>query len=147
MGEKKKLKERMFWSMVLTIGITYFLIILGIPAISRWVTDLALPLPVPGTLVLIYMALVLVASFIYVTFDDRKLDEFLRPITTLLKGGYGGRTRLIVLVVLPILAGWRIYDFTAPKISSPTALRVQHPLIQFPQGHGDIEEPNSESNG
>ena len=139
--EEKKPMVGMFWSTVISIVVIYLLVSLGIPAISRWVTGLELPLPVPGTLKIIFMALVLVATFIYITFDDRKLDEFLRPIVGLLKGGYGSRTKLVVLIVLPLLFGWRVYSFTAPKISSPTALRVQHPSSNFPKQFETMENP------
>jgi len=139
-GEKRP-RVGIFWSTVISIVVIYLLISLGIPAISRWVTGLELPLPVPGTLKIIFMALVLVATFIYVTSDDRELDEFLRPIVNLLKGGYGSRTKLVVLIVLPLLLGWSAYSYTAPKISSPTALRVQHPSSNFPKQFETMQNP------
>lgn len=140
-GEKKRPRVGMLWSMVISIVGIYFLISLGIPAISRWATGLELPLPVPGTLKIIFMALVCGATFIYVTFDDGKLDEFLRPIVNLLKGGFGSRTKLVVLIVLPLLFGWSVYSYTAPKLSSPTALRVQHPSSNFPKQFETMENP------
>ncbi len=135
------LSPGMFWSMAITIAVIYLLISLGIPAISRWVTGLELPLPVPGTLKIFYMALVLMAIFIYVTSDDGELDEFLRPIVNLLKGGYGSRTKIVVLIVLPLIFAGSVYSYTAPKISSPTALRVQHPSSNFPKQFETMQNP------
>lgn len=141
MAQKGRPILGMFWSMVISIVVIYLLISMGIPTISRWVTGLELPLPVPGTLKIIFMALVLGAIFIYVTYDDGRFDEFLQPIVNLLKGGYGSRTKLVVLIVLPLLLGWRVYSFTAPRISSPTALRVQHPSSNFPKKFETMENP------
>ena len=49
----KNFKLGAFWSVVVTLVVVYVLVTWGIPALSRQITTLPFPLPVPGTLVFI----------------------------------------------------------------------------------------------
>ena len=60
------LRINRFWSVVLTLLIVYVLVKWGIPAASREITNLPFPLPVPGTLIFIYMVLTVAALAIFV---------------------------------------------------------------------------------
>lgn len=75
------------------------------------------------------------------------------PIVALLRGKEekeeaGGKTtaayaydiaRLLILAAVPILFGWSLYSQVAPKLKSPTLLRIQHPTI--PGAYGKLENP------
>ena len=87
----KKLKIGGFLSVVLTLAVVYALVKWGIPAVSREVTTLPFPLPVPGTLMFFYMVLTIVALFLYVTFSEEGLSDFLRPVKKFLRGEYLSR--------------------------------------------------------
>jgi mono/diheme cytochrome c family protein len=135
------LRINRFWSVVATLLIVYAFVKWGIPAASREITSLPFPLPVPGTLVFIYMALTVVALFIFVTFSDTYLEEFLRPIKKFLIGGYGTIPRTVGLVAIPLLVGWQVYAITVPTVELPVSLRIQHPSSNFPRSFEDLKNP------
>jgi len=109
------LRINRFWSVVATLLLVYGFVKWGIPAASREITSLPFPLPVPGTLVFIYMALTVVALFIFVTFSDTYMQEFLQPIKKFLTGGYGTIPRTVGLVAIPLLVGWQVYAITRDR--------------------------------
>jgi len=128
-----KLRIGRFWSVVLTLLVVYALIKWGIPAASREITNLPFPLPVPGTLMLFFMVLTIIALFLFVTFSDDYLEEFLAPVRKFMRGDYGKAPRLVVMVVVPLVVGWQVYETTVPKIELPSSLRIQHPSSNFPK--------------
>jgi mono/diheme cytochrome c family protein len=134
-------KINRFWSVVLTLLIVYGLVRWGIPAVSRYVTTLPFPLPVPGTLMFFYMTLTVIALFLLVTFSDEHMEEFLQPIRKFLCGGYGKVPRLLGLTAVPLLAAWQMYDITVPKLELPSALRIQHPSSNFPKKFEALKNP------
>jgi len=137
----KGFKLGRFWSTVVALLIIYLIIKWVIPFVSRWLTGLPFPLPVPGTLALFYIILTIIALFIYISFSEERLEEFLTPIRRLLLGMYGSRTRTVVLAIIPLLFGWQIYSATVPKVSSPTSLRIQHPSSNFPKDMESLKNP------
>jgi mono/diheme cytochrome c family protein len=137
----KKLKIGGFLSVVLTLLIVYALVKWGIPAVSRQVTTLPFPLPVPGALIFIYMVLTVIALFLFVTFSEEGLDDFLTPVKKFLRGGYGKISRAVVLVAVPALIGWQIYEITVPKVEVPASLRIQHPSSNFPKSFEAKQNP------
>ncbi len=130
-----------FGTVVLTIAMVYVLVKWGIPALSRWITGLPFPLSVPGTLVFIYMTLTLVALFLFITFSDDHLREFLQPIKKFLRGEYGTRARTVALVAVPLLVGWQVYSAAVPKVELPVSLRIQHPSSNFPKTFEAMKNP------
>ncbi|MDH3742437.1 MAG: hypothetical protein OER56_12665, partial [Hyphomicrobiales bacterium] len=137
----KGLKINRFWSTVATVLIVYALIKFGIPALSREVTALPFPLPVPGTLIFMYMVLTIVAMFLLVTFSDEMMEEFLQPVKKLLSGGYGKVARALVLTIIPLVAAWQMYERVLPKVELPSALRIQHPSSNFPKSFEALKNP------
>ncbi|OHC76418.1 MAG: hypothetical protein A3G18_03550 [Rhodospirillales bacterium RIFCSPLOWO2_12_FULL_58_28] len=130
-----------FGTIVLALLAVFSLVKWGIPAASRQITGMPFPLPVPGTLVLFYMVLTLVALFLFVTFNDDNLDEFMRPLRRFIEGGYGKKLRLAVMAMLPPLVGWQVYDATVPRFEVPSSLRIQHPSSNFPKEMEAVENP------
>ena len=138
-----KLKIGRFWSVVVTLLVVYALIEWGVPAASRQITALPFPMPVPGTLMFIFMVLTVVALFLFVTFSDENLEEFLRPIRRFLRGEFGKIPRAVVLAIIPLLAAWQVYEMSVPKAELPPSLRIQHPSSNFPKKFEAIENPFS----
>lgn len=136
-----KLKINRFWSIVLTLLIIYGLIKWGVPMVSRQITNLPFPLPVPGTLMFFYMVLTVVSLFILVTFSDEYLNEFLAPVKKFLRGEYGKAPRAAGLVMVPLLVGWQVYGVTAPQVELPASLRIQHPSSNFPKKLEALKNP------
>jgi mono/diheme cytochrome c family protein len=137
----KSFSVNRFWSMVATLLVVYALVKWGVPAISRQITTLPFPLSVPGTLMFIYMTLTVVALFMLVTFNDEYMEEFLYPIKKLLRGEYTSALRTVVLVVVPLVVGWQVYEIVVPKVQLPVALRIQHPSSNFPKKFEDMKNP------
>ena len=127
----------LFWNVVIALAIVWALLAWGLPWLGMWVTGGPRPLPVPGVVRLIYLLLALVGAAVYVTISDESLREFLRPPVAGLRGPdpaapharWRRLARLVVLVLLPLLAGAAVYARTAPTAQSPTILRIQHPTI------------------
>jgi len=130
-----------FWSVALTLAIVYALIKWGIPAASREITGLPFPLPVPGTLIFIFMLLTVIALFLFVTFSDENLEEFMHPVRKLLRGGHGRIPRAVVMTAIPFLAAWQVYQIVAPKVALPPSLRIQHPSSNFPKSFEALKNP------
>lgn len=135
-----RLKHR-FWHIVFTLVIIYGVVRWGIPAASRYITEMPFPLPVPGTLMLFYMTLTLVALFLFVTYSDENLNDFMRPVNTFLRGGYTKTVRFLGLVTISVLAGWQVYGSTIPKLDLPSSLRIQHPSSNFPKTFEKMSNP------
>lgn len=136
-----KFKINRFWSIIITLLVVYSLIKWGIPAVSRQITGLPFPLSVPGTLMFFYMTLTVVALFLFITFSDENLNEFLHPIKRFLRGEFGTLTRTIVLITIPLVVGWQVYDIIAPKTELPSSLRIQHPSSNFPKKFETLKNP------
>ncbi len=128
-------------SVTLTLVVVYALIKWGIPAASRAITALPFPLPVPGTLMLMYMVLTLIALFMLVTFSDTSLDAFMGPIWRFLRGEFGKVPLVLVLVAAPLLIGWQVYDVKLPTEELPSSLRIQHPSSNFPKQFEAMKNP------
>ena len=81
----KNLRIGSFLSVALTLVIVYALVKWGIPALSREVTTLPFPLPVPGTLMFFYMVLTIIALFMFVTFSEegRRTNDGVGDTTSL----------------------------------------------------------------
>ncbi|MBT6137827.1 MAG: cytochrome c [Rhodospirillaceae bacterium] len=133
----------MFWWVVITLAIVYSVVKWAIPALSREITTLPFPLPVPGTLMLFYMVLTIVALFLMVTFSDEGLESFSRPIRRLLRGDFGQPTAYLVLLAVPFFVGWQVYEVVVPKVEVPVSLRIQHPSSNFPKKFEEMKNPFS----
>jgi mono/diheme cytochrome c family protein len=140
-GAVPKPRINRFWTTAAALVVIYAVVKWGIPAASRQITGLPFPLPVPGALVFIYMTLAFVALAILVTFSDEYLNEFVQPVQRLLRGEHGRLPRTIVLVGVPLLVGWQVWSFTAPEVSVPAALRIQHPSSNFPKSFETLKNP------
>ena len=57
----------LFWSVVLALVVVWLLLELALPWLGMWVAGHERPLPVPGVVRLIYLALALVGAAGYVT--------------------------------------------------------------------------------
>ncbi len=134
-------KSKRFWSVVGSLLAVYLFVKFAIPAASREITTLPFPLPVPGSLIFIYMVLAIIAMFLIITFDDGPMNEFLYPVKKFLRAEYGKSTRLLGLTVIPLIAGWYVYDTVVPKIVAPSPLRIQHPSSNLPISFTELDNP------
>ena len=137
-----KRKIPLFWSTVASIVIVYLFLKVGVPYLSMVIVGGEYPLPVPGALMVMFMALTLVGTFVYISASDENLAEFVRPIVAFLMGGGTGvqrTSRAVLLGALPLLVGWLVFSSAAPEVKTPTALRIQHPTI--PSVYEKLDNP------
>ncbi|MFQ5854850.1 MAG: c-type cytochrome [Anaerolineae bacterium] len=142
----------LFWTTVLLLIVVYLLLRFGVAYLSQAILGAENPLPVPGTLLAIYLILIVIGLFVYVAMSDEYLEEFFAPVCHLLRGPervetrvdrlFRG-TRLVVLALFPLLVGFVVYNQTAPSVGSPTALRIQHPGL--PKEFEGLENPLREA--
>ncbi|MBI3077336.1 MAG: cytochrome c [Deltaproteobacteria bacterium] len=124
----------LFWATVLSLAAVYLLLAVAAPYVSMWMAGRDQPLPIPRAAMAMYLVLALAGAAIYISTDDEKLREFLRPLQALLRGNPEGHAleralRLLFLAAGPLLVGAAVYSQTAPAVQTPTALRIQHPTI------------------
>lgn len=121
-----------FWSTVLTLVVLYGFMEFVFPYFAMWVAGTDHLLPAPSAFMLIYMALALIASLVYVYSDDEKIREFWAPVLALLREDENRRTiqvRKVLAVVLPLLVGAYLFFQQMPRANPPLESRMQHPTI------------------
>ncbi len=128
-------------NVVVALAVIFLLIKFGVPAASRKITGLDLPLPVPSTLFLFYAVLILIGTFVYVTSDEAYMESFLAPIKKLLRDGYGKRSRIVVTTLVPVVVAVGVFLWVRPTVTSPVALRIQHPSSNFPRKFESVLNP------
>ena len=91
--------------------------------------------PAPWSVLTLYMAIVLLAVLVYVSSDSDSWRDFMRPIRSTLVAPDKRLTRLVLLIVVPLLLGYYAYTQAAAKPQAPPELRAVHPAppgsIQF----------------
>lgn len=126
----------LFWSAVIILTVTYLLLRFAAPYLFQFITAAEHPLPVPGALMMIYLFLVLGGLGVHIGMSAENQREFTTPIARFLRGLEPGEpgdrrlfraARLAVLIIIPLLLGLLVYTQTAPGVSSPTVIRIQHP--------------------
>lgn len=88
--------------------------------------------PLPSSLIFMYMATVTVGLAIAVSIYEQTLRGFADPIIWFLRGEDGRAwpwraARWALLVTIPVLVGYGVYQRVAPRFEPPIASRVIHP--------------------
>ena len=82
--------------------------------------------PIPWTLLITYMMLWGIGTFLYVSQDPATFAEFRKPIVRTVTGEYK-LARYIVFASMPLLVGFGTYQFIYPSFPEPVELRTVHP--------------------
>jgi hypothetical protein len=85
--------------------------------------------PIPFTLLAMYMGVITIAIFLYISITEPSWKEFSRPIfLTLSEDSFKWRiSRYVSFVAFPLLIGYGTFNKVVPKYEEPTELRVVHP--------------------
>ncbi len=84
--------------------------------------------PLPGQVVVMYMAMSVFAFLIYFSIQEETFRAFLRPIKSVLADEDRRVQRIvIVFVAIPILAGVITYLKVKPRFEPPVSARIVHP--------------------
>ena len=114
---------------ILLLLLAFLVFQFGIPWLSSVVTGTAAPVPA-HLMWTIYMPLVVFVLLLFISADERWWSEFKRPLRTLIVEQEPSslvRTRRILLVAIPLLAGLMVYLVIRPDVSAPPELRSIHP--------------------
>ncbi|MBI4546053.1 MAG: cytochrome c [Gemmatimonadetes bacterium] len=114
-----------FWQALLLLVLAYALFEFGIaylPPLFGFESA-----PVPDSVLLQYMATVLVGLLIYVSDSEARWREFKQPLQALVVDPDKRTLRLVLLVTVPLLVGFITYEQVRPTVSPPPSLRSIHP--------------------
>ena len=100
----------------LDFGIGYLLPLIGVPSA-----------PVPSSVLLEYMLIVLVGILLYMSADEARWKSFREPIRATMVARDRKTLRGILMVALPVMVGWLAYQNVKPSYAAPATLRSIHP--------------------
>ncbi len=87
--------------------------------------------PIPSSVMFMYMTALVAILAVHLTLSDIQMSDFMRPILDFFAGyegkGPSNMVRLGVLVLIPLLMGYKTYDDLIPKAVAPAAFRTIHP--------------------
>ena len=114
-----------FRQAVAILVVSYLLIEFGIPLIPPLVGFASAP--VPNTVVLQYMATVIVGILLWVSDNEQRWSDFKRPIYEVLVRPDRQIALAAVLVTVPVLAAILTYRNVRSDASAPVSFRAIHP--------------------
>jgi mono/diheme cytochrome c family protein len=116
--------------------VAYLFIVYGLPLIAGLTTGS--PAPTPASIVTLYMGMVTVVVLLYVSSNEETWRRFKQPIVTLLTEQHNRAVvilRWVILILLPLLAGYVAFTNIRTTVEAPAELRAIHPAppttIQF----------------
>lgn len=114
-----------FWQAVAIMVVAYLLIEFGIPYIPPLIGIRSAP--VPDSVLLQFMAIVLVGVLLWVSDSEERWRRFRRPLRDVLVEPDRKRSRIALLVTVPLLLGVLTFLQVRPSVAAPTTLRSIHP--------------------
>lgn len=109
-----------FWQAVAILVVAFIVIQFGIPVLPGSAV-------VPASVVLQYMATVLVGVLIYVSDNEERWRQFQEPLHAMLVERRLKLVRGALLVLVPALVGWIAYGQVRTGVAAPPNLRSIHP--------------------
>ena len=83
--------------------------------------------PVPQTVILQYMAIVIVGVLVYFSADEARWKSFMQPVCDTLTLPDRRVPRGLLMVAIPVMAGWMTYQNVRLSFGAPATLRSIHP--------------------
>jgi mono/diheme cytochrome c family protein len=125
MSRARELSSHPFWQALLILVAAYLLFAFGLAYLP--------PLfgihsaPVPRSVQLQYMGIILVGVLLHVSSDETRWRRFREPLHATLVDPDKRWVRGTLLVLLPVLFGAAVYAQTRPRVDAPIQLRSIHP--------------------
>ncbi|MGH7459900.1 MAG: c-type cytochrome [Longimicrobiales bacterium] len=122
------MRERLrhpFWQTLLIVVLSWVVFEFGIALIPRLIGLKSAP--APGSVVLQYMAVVITGMLLYVSSDEQRWSKFKQPIHAVLVDHDKRILRILLLIAIPVLAGFVAFDRVRPTVEAPPPLRSIHP--------------------
>lgn len=104
-----------FWQVVAVIALAWVLFANAFPPFM------------PRSMMITYLIIVSVGVLLYTSSDDRRWSEFKSPIAATLRDDARAPLRWALLVLLPLVPGYVVYDAIKPSRDKPLELRQIHP--------------------
>jgi mono/diheme cytochrome c family protein len=114
-----------FWQAALILAGAYLLIAYGIAYLPPLIGIESAP--VPRSVRIQYMAIVLAGVLIFVSDNETRWQQFKAPLHALLVRPERRLLRGALLVLVPLLAGFVTYGQVRPTVAAPPSLRSIHP--------------------
>jgi mono/diheme cytochrome c family protein len=114
-----------FWQALIAVVVGYLLFAFGIAYLPPLLGLKSAP--VPKTVLLQYMAILVVGVLIHVSSDETRWRRFREPIHTALVDPSKRWVRTSLLILLPLVFGFAVYAQTRPRVDAPAQLRSIHP--------------------
>jgi hypothetical protein len=94
----------------------------------KYLINFVMP-PLPQSLILMYLFLAVVATTLYISLFEERMQEFWDPVLRFIRSNEGATTgvRWVVLVAVPFLAGLSTFQKLTPTATPPLEQRVIHP--------------------
>ncbi len=110
-----KFRISIFWSSLVLLIASYLLL------------KYAIRPPLPSSVLTMYIGMIIFAILIYITVEEERMRDFLKPVQNLFLDERKKIWQTIVMIAFPVSIG--IYTFSAfsPKVSPPAELRTVHP--------------------
>lgn len=93
----------------------------------RFVIGGIISVPIPNTVIGMYMGLILIAILVHVSVEDSRFTEFLRPVRETLLDDSKRTRRLILVILIPLLLCGYTYSNIAQKANPLGDPRQAHP--------------------
>ncbi len=93
-----------------------------------WIVfDRAFPPVMPRTLMIQFMVITVVGVLLYYSFEDERWEDFKSPILAVLRRAELWPLRWLLLLAIPGLVGYLVYQEVKPSVEAPVELRQVHP--------------------
>jgi mono/diheme cytochrome c family protein len=125
MSRARGMLSHPFWQALLIIVAAYILFAFGLAYLPPLVGIHSAP--VPRSVLLQYMAFVVVGVLLHVSSDEGRWRRFREPLHAALVDRDKRWVRGTLLVLLPVLFGAVVYGQTRPRVDAPIQLRSIHP--------------------
>jgi len=132
-------------SVALLVGLLVFTLWV-FPYLAQLMVGHHVPLPVPRTLFIWWLVLLVASIAVYVASSTQATEEFLAPIIAAVRGSAPKWQRILVRVVaiaVPPIVGVWMFVGALPSTSPPAATRQQHPGTSGPSAapYNGLENP------
>ena len=103
------------------------IILIGSWVVLRFAIGGIVSVPIPGSVIAMYMGLILIAVLVHISVEDSLFREFLRPIHETLVDNNRRVRRRVIAVLIPLFLLGYTYSIIAQRANPPGSPRDAHP--------------------
>jgi len=103
------------------------IILVGSWVFLRFVVGGIISVPIPGSVIAMYMGLIVIAILVHISVEDSLFQEFRRPLLETLVDDKRRLHRRVLVVLIPLLLLGYTYSIIAQRANPPGSPRDAHP--------------------